>query len=133
MRQYIAELSTLSIWKFILLLGAFFRPIQEEIYVITALICVDFFSGAWKSIRIHQSFNSRKMGNSVGKIVLYILAVLSCYAVDLWILEEPTPWLSKGVAGFIAATELVSIAENIDASTGLNLKDFLGNLLKRKQ
>lgn len=131
-KELILGFSASGAWKWLLLFAAFFAPIKEEVYVVLALVLVDFVCGVWKSIRLKLPFSSKKMGNTISKLGMYVLVILCAFAFDKWILET-SPWLSKAVVGFVAATEMVSIAENVDETTGLNLRDFLQNLLKRKQ
>ena len=128
----IAAFKLQAAWKLLIVLGAMFRPIQEELYVIIGLVIADFITGVWKSIRVKSKFSSRKMGNTVGKFGVYFIVLLGAFGFDKWILETG-PWLSKGISGFIACVELVSIAENAEQITGLKLKQFIQNFLKRNQ
>jgi len=95
-------------------------PIQSLIVASFALIGVDFITGIMAAVKQKTPITSSEMKRTVGKIFLYELAIIISFVAEKYLLGGIMP-VSKLVAGFIGATELKSVLENIDILNGQSL------------
>lgn len=82
--------------------------------VLTALfmlILFDFLTGIWAAKRSGEDIKSSKVFRTAWKFVLYFLAVSAGYFTELVIGTDL--FIAKTIMVFLAATELISILENI--------------------
>ena len=112
-------LSCLSI-----LLGV--KPIMVTIGI---LLFFDFLTGVWSSIKNGEEINSKRMGATVTKMILYQMAILSAFLVEKFIITQLP--LTELVAGFLSLIELKSISENVFKITGINFFSSIKNILTR--
>lgn len=118
--------------------SSFVMPVKHYLFIIGALVVVDMYTGwrAAKKLR-GEKFNSKGMGGTIEKTVLYMLAVLICRGVDLSFGLGDTVGTTYVVAGLITGRELVSNLENIGKVTGLDLadriRDAFGHLFTHKR
>jgi hypothetical protein len=96
-------------------------PVKHFLFIIGALVMADMYTGwrAAKKLR-GEKFNSKGMGGTIEKTVLYMLAVLICRGVDLSFGMDGTVGTTYVVAGLITGRELLSNLENIGKVTGLS-------------
>ncbi len=117
--------------------SSFVMPVKHYLFIIGALVLADMYTGwrAAKKLR-GEKFNSKGMGGTIEKTVLYMLAVLICRGVDLSFGMDGTVGTTYIVAGLITGRELLSNLENIGNVTGLDLADKVreafGNLFTNK-
>jgi len=111
---------------FIISCVAILAPTTPLMVVTGMMIFFDFFTGVWKSFKREEKFSSTKMSNSISKMVLYQIAILTGFVLEIYILHGLIP-ISKIVAGFLATTEFQSLIENIGEITGI---DIWGNIKK---
>ena len=102
--------------------SSFVMPVKHFLFIIGALVLVDMYTGwrAAKKLR-GERFNSKGMGGTIEKTVLYMVAVLICRGVDLSFGLGDTVGVTYVVAGLITGRELLSNLENIGKVTGLDL------------
>lgn len=117
--------------QIILGLGAVLTPIIPVMLVVLTLICFDFLTGVYASFRERQAISSRKIGNTVAKITLLNVGILSAFLIESYIVPE-IPFV-KVTAGFVAMVELTSILENIHRATGVNILKALKEWVSRQQ
>lgn len=101
-------------------IGVFLSPVKELIFVLLFFIIIDFFTGAWNSVRKGEKFHSKKIGNTVSKIILYTLGVIVAHVAQKYIFPDQIPFISI-ITGFICMTEIKSIYENISEITGIDI------------
>ena len=82
-------------------------------------------TGVWKNVKKGEEFQSSKMSNTISKTVLYNIAIISAFLLEIYII--PFLPVSKIVAGFLVTTEFQSLIENIGEITGI---DIWGNIKK---
>jgi hypothetical protein len=117
--------------------SSFVMPIKHYLLIIGALVVVDMYTGwrAAKKLR-GERFNSKGMGGTIEKTVLYMLAILICRGCDLSFGLDGMLGTTYIVAGLITGRELLSNLENIGKVTGLDLatkvREAFGHLLTRK-
>lgn len=118
--------------------SSFVMPVKHYLFIIGALVLVDMYTGwrAAKKLR-GEKFNSKGMGGTIEKTVLYMLAVLICRGVDLSFGMDGTVGTTYVVAGLITGRELLSNLENIGKVTGLDLagkiRDMFGHVFTPKK
>lgn len=123
-----------SFFKCLAAAGAYFAGIAPLVSIVLIFILVDFATGLYAAYIKKIKIESHKIRKTIEKLVFYSVAILLGYAFEIHIAE----WshLSQIISGFIAATELFSIFENIYKITGLNLatklKEVIGNMLTKK-
>lgn len=115
------------ILKFLTFLALALQPIQNELYALLFFLAADAITGVWRAIK-HKNFNSRKLAQTVGKFVLYFLAILVAQLADLYF---SLPKIKNVTAAGLALIEIVSIMENIGAITGVNLFNKVAEIFKR--
>lgn len=71
------------------------------------------------------------MSNTISKMVLYNLAIISGYVFEVYILHGLFP-VTKIISGAIGMIELKSISENVYLITGVSYFDRIKELFKRK-
>jgi len=113
--------------KYLLVVAAVFQPVMPIIYVILVFILFDLLTALYaKVIKKREKLQSNKLRKTIEKFVYYTLAILLAHLFDVYLINI---FLTKAVAGFIAATELLSIYENITLITGTDIaKKLLGQI-----
>ena len=130
---WVAQLAGVSIAA----ASSFVMPVKHFLFIIGALVVVDMYTGwrAAKKLR-GERFNSKGMGGTIEKTVLYMLAVLICRGVDVSFGMDGNIGTTYVVAGLITGRELLSNLENIGKVTGLDLatkvREAFGHLFTSK-
>jgi phage-related holin len=109
---------------------AILSPIKTLLLPIGFLIVVDFIFGIMRAYKLGEKRTSRKASNTISKMVLYGLCVLSVYVLDKYILETGMN-VAKIAAAFISLVEIKSILESFETMTGINIWDRLVKIVKR--
>ena len=126
MKQWIiSHINTILISLF-----AVISPVMPLLLTTGFLIMADFCFGIFRAYKTGEVITSRKMGNSISKIFLYNLAILSMYLLNHYIINTELP-LEKIVAGLIAITEIRSIDESFNKMFGFSFWDKVKSAIKR--
>lgn len=106
-----------------------FMPVVPAILWLGAFIFVDFFTGIWKAKKLKEPIQSKKMANSITKIVMYFLAIICAKVMDTALLHsELLPFtITQAVVGFVSVIEFKSIMENISIILEMPLWSYLRN------
>ena len=118
-----------KVWFFASL--AVFLPIKELMLTIGFLVSADLVVGLWKAIKIGQRIRSRRMSDTVTKLLLYQLAIMSGFLIETFIISELIP-ITKLIATVVAIIEFKSIIESIEAVTGKDLWSKIKTIIGRK-
>lgn len=110
---------------------AVFLPIKELMLTIGFLVGADLVVGVWKAIKTGQRIRSRRMSDTVTKLLLYQLAIMSGFLIETFIISELIP-VTKLIATVIAIIEFKSIIESIEAVTGKDLWSKIKTIIGRK-
>ena len=112
-------LESSSFIKLCVAVMAYFAPVSSMIHLVLIFITIDFLTGIYASYRNKTKIVSHRLRNTVEKFVLYSSAILLGWMFQV----EFANWanLAQIIAGFIAGSELISIYENINHITGLNI------------
>lgn len=98
---------------------AFIQPVHGLMFAVGALVMLDLVTGLVKAYKSKtDKISSRRMRETVGKSVLYMIAVLAGFFLD-YITE--LGMAARAIAGLVAIVECKSVLENIEEVTGLNL------------
>ena len=122
MKQYLLHL--------FVALTAVFTPVIPLLLTIGALIIIDFIVGVFRAFKMKEPITSRKMGNTVSKMLLYQLTILSLFIFETYILQGLLP-VTKIGAGMISVTELKSIDESLEKMTGMGVWKKLTKIIRR--
>ena len=118
-----------KVWLFASL--AVFLPIKELMLTIGFLVSADLVVGLWKAIKTGQRIRSRRMSDTVTKLLLYQLAIMSGFLIETFIISELIP-ITKLIATVVAIIEFKSIIESIEAVTGKDLWSKIKTIIGRK-
>jgi len=110
---------------------AVFLPIKELMLTIGFLVGADMLVGIWKALKLKQRIRSRRMSDTVTKLLLYQIAIMSGFLIESFIIAELIP-ITKLVATVIAVIEFKSIVESIESVTGKDLWSKLKAIVGRK-
>lgn len=109
---------------------AILSPIKPLMLVIGFLIMVDFVFALYKAWKLKEKITSRKMGQTIPKIILYNLAIMSVYFLNKYIFDTGLP-LEKIMAGLIGLTEVKSIDESFKQLFGYSFYVKLKKAISR--
>lgn len=116
LKQFLVFASKYGIW-----LIAYISPIHSFIVTIFILLTSDFVTGVTKAIRRNERITSKRMRDTVIKMVFYSIAVFISFQVDTTLLSDSTLVLTRIIGGFIMLIEFQSNIENISEITGVNI------------
>jgi hypothetical protein len=122
MKQYITPL--------LASLVAVFTPVLPTLLTVGFLIALDFIVGIYRAFKLNEEITSRKMGNTISKMLLYNITILSLWVFEKYILQDAIP-ITKIGAALISITELKSIDESVEKLTGVGIWKKLVRIVKR--
>lgn len=99
---------------------AVLAPIKALLISVGFLIVADLVTGIWAAYKRGEKIRSSVMRRTISKAVIYQLAVISGFLVELYMLESFLP-VSKIIASVIGLVELKSILENANHILGQDL------------
>jgi choline-glycine betaine transporter len=105
-------------------------PLKAIILIIVAAVFIDFSLAVYHAFKKGIPITSRKMYQTIPKLLIYISVILIVYYSNIFIFEVPMD-LHKIVGGFILLTEFKSIDENINLILGFSLFSQLTDFLSR--
>ena len=95
------------------------------------LIAFDFISGIAAAIKRKEDITSRKMSQTIAKIIFYNIALFTSMGVQ-YLMSDVMP-VTKLIVGVIAMVEAKSIYENIGYILGINFWDVIRQYISRNQ
>lgn len=98
-------------------------PIKAVIITVGILILADLFTGVLASLKRNERITSAKLRNSITKCLVYQIAVITGFLVQVHLLQNFIPIVNI-VASLVGLTELTSVYENLNVIHG-------GNIFKR--
>ena len=110
---------------------AVFLPIKELMLTIGFLVAADMVVGIWKALKLKQRIRSRRMSDTITKLLLYQIAIMSGFLIESFIISELIP-ITKLVATVVAVIEFKSIIESIESVTGKDLWSKIKTIIGRK-
>jgi hypothetical protein len=118
----------------------FLAPIQGLLIAVGCAIVLDTFFGIYRSVKVRgwQFITSRRLSEIISKMLLYQLCIICIYAIDFHLLSEiSNHFLSVKLMGtkitamLLIFIETVSIKENFEKATGLDVWQLLKKALGR--
>ena len=122
MKQYLMPMFVAAI--------SIFTPVVPMLLTIGVLIIIDFLVGIYRAFKMGEQITSRKMGNTISKMFLYQLTIISLFLFETYILMNILP-VTKIGAVLISITELKSIDESVEKMTGVGVWKKLVKIIKR--
>jgi uncharacterized membrane protein HdeD (DUF308 family) len=108
-----------------------FLPIKELMITIGFLVAMDMMVGIWKAIKLGQRIRSRRMSDTITKLLLYQIAIVSGFLIERYVIEQIIP-ITKLIATVVAIIEFKSIIESIESVTGKDLWNKIKAIIGRK-
>ena len=137
------DYSLLSLWNFILanvqkfLIWActiYLVPTYEMIGVIQFLLTIDFITGIWKAKKSNEVLTSKRMADSITKVILYAVGVIVMYVLQHHIAKDVINVMFL-FAALVCTRETKSIIVNIEVITNTKIwffiKDQIISLVKK--
>lgn len=117
-----------NIMKFLIIVSAFLVPIQKFLILVGIAVTLDVLVAVYASVKLFgwESFQSKKLKDTVVKSAIYFLSVCLAHAVDL---AFEFDWAAKSMAAFITITEMKSIDEKYVKIYGKSLFKVIFNLM----
>lgn len=106
-------------------------PIKELMLTVGFLVGADLVVGIWKALKLKQRIRSRRMSDTVTKLLLYQVAIISGFLIEKYVITEMLP-IAKLVGTVIAIIEFKSIIESIEAVTKQDIWSRIKSLIGRK-
>ncbi len=119
------------LWDILLVIGAILTPMVPIIIVTGLLISFDFISGMAAALKRGEDLTSRKMSNTISKIIFYNLALFSSMGIQ-YLLKDMIP-VTNIVVGVVAMVEAKSIYENIGFILGIDFWSAIKQYINRDQ
>ena len=108
-----------------------FLPIKELMLTVGFLVGADMVVGIWKALKTGQKIRSRRMSDTITKMLLYQLAIVSGFLIEKYIITDMLP-IAKLIGSVIAIIEFKSLVESIESVTGQNLWTKIKEVIGRK-
>lgn len=106
-------------------------PIKPLIITVGFLCIADMVVGIWKAIKNKETISSKRMSDTVTKLMLYQLAIVSGFLIEKYVIEELVP-ITKTIGTVISIIEFKSIVESIESVTGKKLLSAIKTAIGRK-
>lgn len=110
--------------------SAILAPLYDLVGSLFLLIAIDLAVGIWASVKKGEGFQLNKLINTAAKICVYTLMLLACWIVQSKFMAK-IPLLSLG-GGFLALTELRSIAYNFKEIFGVDIWTYIRAAISRQ-
>jgi hypothetical protein len=117
---------------------AFLAPIKALIIIVGVSIVLDTIMGIIRAKKQGHKITSNKLSRLVSKMFLYQIVVILFFAIEKYILADfiisftsVELFLTKLVAFGLISIEVISINENYEIISGVNIFQKIKNNLKR--
>jgi hypothetical protein len=124
--------------QLLILFFAFVAPIKALLFLCGMVIFVDLFLGVKKSIKQGKKITSKGLYETVRKMFIYQVTIISFYFIDVNLLGEfisifiDMPlFLTKLVTVALVSVEVFSINENIIILWGVDIPERVMNVLAK--
>ena len=104
----------IKIW--LLACFSIFLPIKPLIITVGFLCISDMVVGIWKALKKKEPISSKRMSDTITKLMLYQLAIVSGFLIEKYVIEELVP-ITKTIGTVISIIEFKSIIESIESVT----------------
>jgi lipopolysaccharide export LptBFGC system permease protein LptF len=97
----------------------YFAPMHVTMVIVFGLCLLDIITGIWASIAEGGKFESRRLRQTLNKIIPFQIALLLAFVSEPYSLAFNIP-LIKPISGFVVMIELWSNYENLRRITGID-------------
>jgi hypothetical protein len=112
--------------------AASLAPATPLFITASLLIVSDFVFAIWRCHRTGVAITSRKMSNIIPKLLLYNIAILLSFLVEVYVLDKSMP-ISKIAVGVIAMVEGKSIDESFKLLFGYSIYETMMKKIRRPE
>ena len=126
MREWFSE----HIMSLLIVIIGILTPAIPLILTVGFLVAADFMFALYKAYKLNEPITSRKMGNTISKMVLYTVAILSVFFLEVYVLDKVLP-ISKIAAGLICLVEFKSLDESFKKLFNWSLWEKMKTILDR--
>lgn len=124
--------------EFLLLVLAFIAPIKMLLIICGFVIFLDLVLGIKKSLRLKKRITSKGLYETVRKMFVYQVTIITIYSIDYFLLGEfiaiftDIPlFLTKLVTIALVSVEVFSIHENVQLIWGINIPERVLTVLSK--
>lgn len=126
MRNWFSE----HIMSLLIVVIGVLSPVIPILLTVGFLVIADFLFALYKAYKLNEPITSRKMGNTISKMTLYTIAILSVFFLEVYILDKVLP-ITKIASGLICVVEFKSLDESFKKLFNWSLWDKMKSLLDR--
>lgn len=103
-------------------------PIHPVVISVGVLIFADTFFGIWAAKKRGEKISSKRMGDSVVKMLVYQIVLITGFLVETHLIDGAVP-IVKLAALYIGMVEVKSLLENASTILGRDIfKELVGRL-----
>lgn len=104
------------VWAF----GTYLLPVHSVILIMVFMVMIDFTTGIWRALKDRNSITSKKLGDTIEKMILYMVGIIVSFVLQnhININGFNIMWL---FGTLIITREYVSVIENIEGITGTKM------------
>jgi len=110
-------------------IAVFIMNQRAAFIAVGTLVFIDLFTGLWNAIKFKEPITSRRLKDTVTKLVLYNLLIITCMVTEYYLLTR-IPFIEVCL-GIIATVETTSIFENIEKVLNIRIVNRFKSLLKK--
>lgn len=106
-----------------------FMPIVPAILWLGVFVFLDLVTGIIKAKKKGEQIRSKKLGNSITKIVMYFISILCSKVMDdVFLHTGYLPFtITQACIAFIGITEFKSILENVSEILGMPIYKYISS------
>lgn len=107
----------------------FLMPQLTAFISVGILVFFDMFTGLWCSIKSGVPITSKRMKDTVTKLVMYNVLIITCMITESYLITR-IPFIEVGL-GIIATVETKSIFENIESILNIKIISVFKEFINR--
>lgn len=122
------------------IVAAFLLPVKGIILAVIVIVVVDLITGLLRAKKNKEQITSRRLSNTASKLLLYLGGVLLFFVMEKYLVGDVVKlfvdmdyFLTKCLAIFFSAVELLSIKENTEVVFNFKYWEFFKKLLNRSK
>lgn len=109
--------------------GPYVMPIADFLAIAALLVFVDLITGLYAATHRKEKIRSRGLFRTVEKIVVYFSSILCAQGMEQ-VFQLEFLFLTYLVSFAIASTEFLSVIENVETITGIDVRDRIVEAFK---
>jgi hypothetical protein len=105
-------------------------PVSPIIYTLTFVIVCDFIFGIYRAYKAKEEITSRKMAQTLPKLLLYNIIIIALYLTDKYVMQTGIG-LEKIACSLMLLVEMKSVDESFKTIFGYSLWQRLIDSIER--